>query len=151
MKTAHIEGLSPMKIARCLRIIRVWLVLLGGLYPNLAVRAVNLDTIGATVLQTVTTNLNGTGVRVGQPEAYDTGTTNWEVNPGASVVEQPASLFTYTSGLGSANTYPNSINAESGHADSVAENFTVSLGASPPMWRTWIITTRIISSKLPKA
>lgn len=112
-----------MKKARCLRIIRVWLVVLGGLCPYLMIHASDLDTIGVTVLETVTTNLNGTGVRVGQPEAFDSGTTNWEVNPGAGVVEQPTSLFTYTSGLGTANTYPNSINTESGHADSVAGNF----------------------------
>ncbi|MGO8838419.1 MAG: S8 family serine peptidase [Limisphaerales bacterium] len=90
---------------------------------QMAVRAQNLDTIGVTLLQTVTTNVNGSGIRVAQPEAYDNGTTNWEVNPDASGVGQPVSLFTYTSSLGSVSTYPNSINTESGHADAVAGIF----------------------------
>ena len=79
---------------------------------QMAARAQNLDPIGVTLLQTVTTNVNGSGIRVAQPEAYDIGTTNWEVNPNASGVGQPVSLFTYTSSLGSVNTYPNSINTE---------------------------------------
>jgi hypothetical protein len=90
---------------------------------QMAARAQNLDPIGVTLLQTVTTNVNGSGIRVAQPEAYDIGTTNWEVNPNASGVGQPVSLFTYTSSLGSVNTYPNSINTESGHADAVAGYF----------------------------
>jgi len=89
----------------------------------MAARAQNLDTIGVTLLQAVTTNVNGAGIRVAQPEAYDNGTTNWEVNPNATGVGQPVSLFTYTSSLGSVNTYPNSINTESGHADAVAGYF----------------------------
>ena len=89
----------------------------------MAARAQNLDAIGVTLLQAVTTNVNGAGIRVAQPEAYDNGTTNWEVNPNASGVGQPVSLFTYTSSLGSVNTYPNSINTESGHADAVAGYF----------------------------
>jgi hypothetical protein len=83
--------------------------------------ASNLDTIGVTLLQTVTTNVNGTGIRVAQPEAgYDL-VTNWEVNPGA--VDQPTGLFTYISSNGSTNGFPNSLSSESGHADAVAGNF----------------------------
>ena len=89
----------------------------------MTVRAQNLDVIGVTLLRAVTTNLNGAGIRVAQPEAYDNGTTNWEVNPAGSPVQQPVALFTYTSNLGSANTYPNTLNTESGHADAVAGNF----------------------------
>ncbi|HTA94552.1 MAG TPA: S8 family serine peptidase, partial [Verrucomicrobiae bacterium] len=86
-------------------------------------RAQSLDTIGVTLLRAVTTNLNGAGIRVAQPEAYDNGTTNWEVNPASSLVQQPNSLFTYASNLGSTNNYPNALNTESGHADLVAGNF----------------------------
>ena len=84
-------------------------------------RAQNLDTIGVTLLQSVTTNLNGMGIRVAQPEAdFDLGT-NWEVNPG--VAGRLAGLFTYTSGNGSTNVFPNSLSSESGHADGVAQFF----------------------------
>jgi hypothetical protein len=87
---------------------------------QMAARAQNFD-IGVTLLQAVTTNVNGSGIRVAQPEAdYDLGT-NWEVNPGA--VGQPTGLFTYISGDGSTNGFPNSLSSESGHADAVAGNF----------------------------
>ncbi|MGB8371254.1 MAG: S8 family serine peptidase [Limisphaerales bacterium] len=91
---------------------------------EMAARAQNLDTIGVTLLQAVTTNVNGAGIRVAQPEAAESGTTtNWEVNPGASGVGQPVSLFTYFSSSGTANNFPNVVGAESGHADAVAGYF----------------------------
>lgn len=91
---------------------------------QMAARAQNLDTIGVTLLQAVTTNVNGAGIRVAQPEAAESGTTtNWEVNPGASGVGQPVSLFTYFSSSGTANNFPNVVGAESGHADAVAGYF----------------------------
>lgn len=77
-----------------------------------------LDTIGATLLQRVTTNLNGKGIRVAQAEA---GAPTWEVNPGA--VGQPLSLFTYYSSSGSSPNYPNALGSESSHADTVAGYF----------------------------
>jgi hypothetical protein len=90
---------------------------------HMAARASNLDTIGVTLLQTVTTNVNGAGIRVAQPEAgYETAT-NWQVNPSASGIGQPVSLFTYYSTSGSANNFPNAVGAESSHADAVAGNF----------------------------
>jgi len=87
-------------------------------------QAQNLDTIGVTLLQSVATNLNGSGIRVAQPEAgLDTNDPAmiWQVNP--AVVGHPTSLFTYTSSGGSANTFPNSLGLESGHADSVGGIF----------------------------
>ncbi len=36
---------------------------------SLAARAQSLDRIGVTLLQSVTTNLNGSGIHVAQPEA----------------------------------------------------------------------------------
>ncbi len=83
-----------------------------------------LDQIGVTLLRTVTTNLDGSGIRVAQPEAgLDTNDPPmiWEVNPAAT--GQPANLFTYISANGSSSSYPNSLGSESGHADSVADNF----------------------------
>ena len=88
-----------------------------------SVRASNLDTIGVTLLRAETTNVDGLGIRVAQPEAYDLGTTNWEVNPASSPVQRPENLFTYTSNLGSTTNYPNTLNTESGHADAVAGYF----------------------------
>lgn len=85
-----------------------------------------LDTIGINLLHETTTNLNGTGIRVAQPEGWDPftspGTNTWEVNPSNPSVGQPVSLFTYTSSSGVTNTFPNSVGLESGHADGVAEN-----------------------------
>jgi hypothetical protein len=85
------------------------------------VRASNLDTVGVTLLRAMTTNLDGSGIRVAQPEAgYDLGT-NWEVNPG--VVGRPLGFLTYISANGSTTNYPNSLSSESSHADSVAGIF----------------------------
>jgi hypothetical protein len=83
-----------------------------------AAQAQNLNTIGITLLQSVTTNLNGTGIMVAQVEAV---APTFEVNP--AVVNQPANLFTYLSAAGSANTFPNSVGNESGHADNVGNTF----------------------------
>jgi len=82
--------------------------------------ASDLDTIGVTLLRAVAANVDGAGIRVAQPEAPYGTATNWEVNPAASGVGQPASLFTYFSSSGTANSFPNAVGAESGHADAVA-------------------------------
>jgi len=88
----------------------------------MAARAQNLDTIGVTLLWTITTNVNGAGIHVAQPEANNgPTTTNWQVN--SSSFGQLTSLFTYYSSNGSATTFPNSLGAESGHADAVGTNF----------------------------
>jgi hypothetical protein len=93
-------------------------------FSGVAVHAQDLDAIGVSLLRAVTTNLNGAGIRVAQPEAYngDNGSTNsWEVNP--TNVAQPVVLFTYTSGLGTSTSYPNSVGDWSSHADAVGNNF----------------------------
>jgi hypothetical protein len=87
----------------------------------MAARASNLDDIGVTLLRTVTTNVNGAGIRVAQPEGGYGTATNWQVNP--STVGQPVSLFTYFSSSGTANNFPNALGAESWHAGAVAGNF----------------------------
>jgi hypothetical protein len=80
------------------------------------------DDIGLAFLDAVTTNLNGTGITVAQPEAILQNTPdNWEVSP--AFVGQPESLFTYTSSAGTTNFFPNGVGAESGHADDVGLAF----------------------------
>ena len=84
------------------------------------------DTIGLTALRAITTNLNGAGVWVAQPEASDGSgllSSYFEANP--SVVGQPASLFTYYDNGLSATNFPNLIGGESIHlhADNVGVDF----------------------------
>jgi hypothetical protein len=110
-----------MKATFSPRVLRVLLVCLGAWQMSVDIHASAQDVIGLTLLQTVTTNVNGAGIRVAQPEAdFDLGT-NWEVNP--SAVGQPTSLFTYFETNGTSTNFPNSLSSESGHANSVAENF----------------------------
>ncbi|MEJ0091126.1 MAG: S8/S53 family peptidase [Limisphaerales bacterium] len=95
-------------------------IITAGFIPS--TQAQHLDQIGVTLLRAVTTNVNGTGIRVAQPEAsLSTTAPVWEVNP--ANVSQPVSLFTYISGGGSTNFFPNSLSTESGHADGVAGLF----------------------------
>ena len=79
------------------------------------------DSIGATLLSQVTTNVNGAGVPVAQAEAGEASSSNWQVNPGA-VAQSPA-LFTYFSSSGSSSSFPNAFGFESGHADAVGSIF----------------------------
>jgi hypothetical protein len=91
------------------------------------VRAQVPNSVGLTLLEAVTTNLNGSGVRVGQPEAEDsTDTNNWEVNPSSD--DLPVALFTWFSNGVSSTTFPNSLGTESGHADYVGTLFYGSSG-----------------------
>jgi hypothetical protein len=90
-----------------------------GLVSN--VRAQYLDLIGMSPLQALTTNLNGTGIKVAQPEAGYGAAANWQVNPNAA--GRPTNLFTYHSSSGTATGFPNTVGAESGHADTVADYF----------------------------
>lgn len=97
-------------------------ILAAGLFPCLpTARAQFLDQIGVTLLRATTTNLDGSGIRVAQPETYNNGTTNWEVNPG--FVGQPVSRFTYASDAGVSATYPNALSPASDHANDVGNNF----------------------------
>ena len=85
---------------------------------SLTAAAYAADPIGLTLLQTVTTGLNGNGVRVAQPEA---GSPTWEVNP--ATTGQPVSLFTYYASGGSSTAFPNALGSESGHAGGVGQTF----------------------------
>jgi len=99
----------------------VWAVFAAAVFFCAMARGQNLDQIGVTLLRAETTNLNGAGIRVAQPEAGYNLATNWEVNP--SVVGQPPGFLTYISANGSTTAFPNSLSSESSHADSVAEIF----------------------------
>jgi len=96
-------------------------VLLAAIFASVAA-ASSLDEVGVTALRAVTTNLNGEGIVVGQPESSET--TNdltWEVNPTSP--DRAASIFTYTSFGGTANIFPNDLGQESSHADVVGQLF----------------------------
>ena len=88
----------------------------------MALPAQSLDLIGVTLLRAMTTNLDGSGIRVAQPEAsLSASAPIWEVNPANT--GQPAARFTFISAAGSTNVYPNSLSANSWHADAVGNNF----------------------------
>ncbi|MEI8289942.1 MAG: S8 family serine peptidase [Verrucomicrobiota bacterium] len=81
-------------------------------------QAAGLDDIGVTLLRAMTTNLNGTDIRIAQVEGTSgAGHTDFEVNPSTDRVQQPINLFTYYSRLGSTNGFPNAVGTESGHAN----------------------------------
>jgi len=101
----------------------VGLALLAAAFTPFPARSQSLDLIGVTLLQTLTTNLNGSGIRVAQPEAPVVSTPDtFEINP--ANVGLPGSRFTYvnTSGM-SATTYPNTVGTNSWHAERVGNNF----------------------------
>jgi hypothetical protein len=87
------------------------------------VRAQDLNMVGLNLLRAaVATNVDGTGVRVAQPEVGDNGVfAEWEINP--NTVGVATNLFTYTSSLGTTNSFPNAVGSESTHAHDVAGNF----------------------------
>ncbi len=83
----------------------------------------DLNSIGANLLQTLTTNLNGEGIWVAQAEA-DVNTNqppSFEVNPVAA--GNPTVPFSYNSSLGMAAIFPNPVGAESWHANQVGAIF----------------------------
>ena len=87
-----------------------------------SLQAGDLDTIGVTVLRQVDPTLNGSGVKVAQPEYSNPGVGDFEVNPAS--VGQPVNLFTYISTNGAVATgFTNGVGVESRHADEVGKNF----------------------------
>jgi hypothetical protein len=82
----------------------------------------SVDGTDVALLRLTTTNLDGRGICVAQVEdSVDDDTNKWMVSP--ANVGQPASLFTFASALGSANTYPNEVGTNSWHADFVGQLF----------------------------
>lgn len=78
----------------------------------------DLDTVGVTLLRQLDPTLNGSTVRVAQPEA-PVSANAFEVNP--SVAGLPVSTFSYFSTSGSATTFPNAVGTESFHANGVGQ------------------------------
>lgn len=100
-----------------------WL-LNANLPPAARAQAAYLDQTGVTALRSITTNLNGAGICVGQPEANLNGTNfpiAFEIDPVAA--GQAAGLIRYHSSLGSTNVYPNLVGTNSWHAEAVARFF----------------------------
>jgi hypothetical protein len=89
------------------------IVCLAMIFVCVSGQGATLDVIGVSLLRAVT-NLDGSTVRVAQPEA---GAPAWQVNPAA--VSQPGSLFLYRSAAGTTNSFPNELGTESGHANLV--------------------------------
>jgi hypothetical protein len=76
--------------------------------------------IGVTLFRAVTTNLDGSGIPIAQPEgSLDANYQLWQVTPGST--GHAASLFTYASSNGTANVFPNSLGTDSSHADGVGQ------------------------------
>ena len=101
---------------------RCGIVLSCVLVVGFCARASDFDTIGVTPLRAVDPTLNGAGVYVNQSEASISTTTNqFQVSPSFSA--QPTNLFTWIGSAGSATTFPNSVGAESDHADAVCDHF----------------------------
>ena len=101
------------------------LAVVGIFYFQPAAWAQFFDQIGLTTLRAVTTNLNGSGVKVGQAEA---GYPGFEVNP--AFVGQPTNLFTWVAGSSpylfppsQTSTFTNSLGTESNHAGNVGNDF----------------------------
>jgi hypothetical protein len=85
---------------------------------TLSAAASEFEAIGLDQLRAMAPSLNGSGVVVAQPESEAPG---WQVNP--AVVNQPQTIFTWTSETGSASVFPNTVGAESWHANLVAQPF----------------------------
>ncbi len=98
------------------------------LFSTLPSRANALAQMGLPALQSLNPSMTGSGVAVAQVEA-DGGGGSWQVNPGA--VGQPQSKFRWISNGGTANSYPNALGIESGHANGVGVNFYGSQGMAP--------------------
>ena len=105
----------------------VFAVFLAAIFTSVAA-ASSLDDVGVTALRAITTNLNGEGIAVGQPESsLTTDDLTWEVNPTSP--DRAASIFTYTSLGGTANVFPNNLGQESSHADVVGQVFYGTYGS----------------------
>ena len=97
-------------------------ILFIAIFVGTTVRGQDLNVIGVTLLRAMTTNLDGTGIRLAQAEAeLSTNPPTWEVNP--ANVGRDASLFYYASSAGSSSTYTNSLGTNSWHADHVGNNY----------------------------
>ena len=91
----------------------------GAIWICVAGFAGTLDDTGVIALRAITTNVDGSGIRVAQAEAS---APPFEVDPAA--VGQPGSLFSYFSSAGGVtNDFPNNVGVKSDHADGVGNFF----------------------------
>jgi hypothetical protein len=97
------------------------LLVFGLLFCDVA-RAQYLNQIGVTLLRAMTTNVDGTGVCVAQVEPdVSIDPIAFEVTPVG--VDRSVGLFTYFSGDGSTNVYPNNLGTNSLKAEAVGNAF----------------------------
>ena len=75
--------------------------------------------------------ITGAGIPVAQPEGQEA-TNAWQANP----VLNASAFFTWTSELGTATNFPNSVGVESSHANGVgAQFYSTSIGVAPGVAR----------------
>lgn len=124
-----------------MRGLAVWLF---AVTPALA----NLDTIGVTALRHCDPTLTGTGVPVAQVEASAPG---WQANPSMSP------QMTWTCMQGSTTNFPNTLGAESWHANEVGRLFfSTACGVAPAVtqmdnYEFSYFTGHIIPNQIPIA
>jgi len=108
-----------MKLVPCSNTRLVWVAVL--IY-SLSATTQASDLIGLALLRSAALGVDGSGIRVAQPEAsLSLSAAIWAVNPAA--VGQASSRFTYYSEAGSATVFPNTLSEESSHADGVGAYF----------------------------
>jgi len=95
------------------------LLLLGCIWIAMATlssaQAQFIDPIGLRLLRAVSPGLDGSGIRMAQPEGDGPG---WQVNP---AVGRPGLVFRFESSNGVATVFPNQVGAESQHANGVGD------------------------------
>lgn len=103
--------------------------LLAAFATSLCCHAIDLEVIGVTALRREHPALTGAGVRIAQPEA--------EVSPGAWQVDPSVNTFvsySWTSGGGTTNNFPNELGSASYHAVSVGQvMYGTNYGVAPGM------------------
>jgi len=93
--------------------------------------ASDAETIGLTAMRRERPSITGAGIPVAQPEGQEA-TNAWQANP----VLNASAVFTWTSDLGTATNFPNSVGVESGHANGVGTFFySTSTGVAPGVSR----------------
>lgn len=109
-----------------LRYLRVGLVL--ALFVSVpGLRAFDPEAIGLTAMRRERPAITGAGVAVAQPEA-EVGPGAWETDSALNL----SALFTWTSDLGTATSFPNAVGSLSGHATAVGGLFYGSAGGVAP-------------------
>ena len=93
---------------------------------SFSLRAFDAEIIGLTAMRRERPTITGVGIPVAQPEGQES-TNAWQVSPDVN----PSAYFTWTSDLGTATNYPNTVGVVSTHANGVAYNFHAGGAISP--------------------